>query len=79
MHKDAKQVSDPIKINDGKPANKIILDRDAYPVTRVEVVDNDGRAYTKHNVENVWVSFQNDYKTLKLMVTSVDDEEICID
>ena len=57
----------------------ITLERDAYPITRVEVVDNNGRVYTKHNVENVWISFQDDYKTLKLMVTSVDDEEICID
>lgn len=72
-------MSDPIEIYDRKPPHKIIFDRDAYPVTRVEVVDNDGRAYTKHNVESVWVSFQDDYKTLKLMVTSVDDEEICID
>ena len=72
-------MSDQIEIDDGKPPHKIIFHRDGYPITRVEVVDNDGRAYTKHNVENVWVSFQNDYKTLKLMVTSVDDEEICID
>ena len=72
-------MSEQIIIDDGKPATKIIFDRDAYPVTRVEVVDNNGRAYTKHNVEKVWASFQDDYKTLKLMVTSVDDEEICID
>ena len=72
-------MSDQIEIYDNKPPPKIIFDRDAYPITRVEVIDNNGRAYTKHNVEKVWASFQDDYKTLKLMVTSVDDEEICID
>ena len=79
MFKDVKQVSDQIEIDDRKPPHKIIFDRDAYPITRVEVIDNNGRAYTKHNIEDVHVSFQDDYKTLKLMVTSVDDEEICID
>ena len=65
-------------VQNDKPKS-ITLERDAYPITRVEVVDNNGRVYTKHNVENVWISFQDDYKTLKLMVTSADDEEICID
>ena len=63
-----------IVIDDGKPPHKIIFDRGGYPVTRVEVIDNNGRVYTKHNVEEVWVSFQDDYKTLKLMVTFEDDE-----
>ena len=67
-------MTDQIKIDDNKPPHKIIFDRDAYPVTRVEVVDNNGRAYTKHNVEIVEISFQDDYKTLKLMVTFEDDE-----
>ena len=65
-------------VQNDKPKS-ITLERDAYPITRVEVVDNNGRVYTKHNVENVWISFQDDYKTLKLMVTFEDDEEICID
>ena len=69
----------PIIIDDGKPPKKIIFHRDGYPVTRVEVIDNNGRVYTKHNIEDVHVSFQDDYTTLKLMVTFKDDEEICID
>ena len=32
----------------------------------------------KHNIEDVHVSFQDDYTTLKLMVTFKDDEEICM-
>ena len=79
MFKDVKQVSDPIEIYDRKPPHKIIFDKVAYPVTRVEVIDNNGRVYTKHNIEDVHVSFQDDYTTLKLMVTFEDDEEICID
>ena len=51
----------------------------AYPITRVEVIDNNGRSYVKHNVERVWLSLQDDMKTLKVMVTFEDDEEICID
>ena len=48
-------------------------------VTRVEVIDNNGRSYTKHNVERVWLSLQDDNRTLKVMVTFEDEEEICID
>lgn len=48
-------------------------------VTRVEVIDNNGRTYTKNNVERVWLSLQDDNRTLKVMVTFEDEEEICID
>ena len=48
-------------------------------VTRVEVIDNKGRSYTKNNVERVWLSLQDDNRTLKVMVTFEDEEEICID
>ena len=51
----------------------------AHPITRVEVIDNNGRSYVKHNVERVWLSLQDDMKTLKVMVTHEDEEEICID
>lgn len=68
-----------IKPDYNKPPTKITFDRDAYPITRVEVVDNNGRVCVRHNVEAVWTSFHDDYKTLKLVVTFKDDEEICID
>ena len=48
-------------------------------VTRVEVIDNNGRTYTKNNVERVWLSLQDDNRTLKVMVTFEDEEEIYID
>ena len=71
-----------IKIDDGK----IEIEKTNYdtihiehPITRVEVIDNNGRSYVKHNVERVWLSLQDDYKTLKVMVTYEDEEEICID
>ena len=69
------KMKEQIKIDNPKPPHKITFDRDAYPVTRVEVVDNNGRAYTKHNVEIVEISFQDDYKTLKLIVTLEDEKE----
>jgi len=50
-----------------------------YPITRVEVIDNNGRSYAKHNVERVCLSLQDDNRTLKVMVTFEDEEEICID
>jgi hypothetical protein len=50
-----------------------------YPITRVEVIDNNGRSYAKQNVERVWLSLQDDNRTLKVMVTFEDEEEICID
>tara|TARA_B110000977_G_scaffold183579_1_gene246378 strand:+ start:546 stop:710 length:165 start_codon:yes stop_codon:yes gene_type:complete len=52
---------------------------DLDDVTRVEVIDNNGRTYAKNRVERVWLSLQDDNRTLKVMVTFEDDEEICID
>lgn len=48
-------------------------------VTRVEVIDNNGRAYGKHNVNNVSLSLQDDDRTLKIFVEFEDEEEISID
>ena len=39
-----------IKPDYNKPPTKITFDRDAYPITRVEVVDNNGRVCVRHNV-----------------------------
>ncbi len=38
-------------------------------VTRVEVIDETGRAYTMWDVTNVELSLQDDERTLKLFVT----------
>jgi hypothetical protein len=64
------------KIEFNKQPDQIHLE---YPITRVEVIDNNGRSYAKHNVERVWLSLQDDNQTLKVMVTYEDEEEICID
>lgn len=56
---------------------EVMIDLD--DVTRVEVIDNNGRTYTKNNVERVWLSLQDDNRTLKVMVTFEDEEEIYID
>lgn len=48
-------------------------------VTRVEVIDNRGRSYGKHNVNNVSLSLQDDDRTLKIFVEYEDEEEISID
>lgn len=45
-------------------------------VTRVEVIDNKGRAYTKYNVESVYYQLQDDGKTLKLFVQYNQEEDI---
>lgn len=38
-------------------------------VTRLEVIDENGRAYTKYNIDNVDLSFQDDDRTLKIFIT----------
>lgn len=48
-------------------------------VTRVEVIDNTGRAYVKYNVETVVYQLQDDERTLKLFVQFEEDEEISND
>jgi hypothetical protein len=51
---------------------------DLWDVTRVEVIDNNGRSYTKNWVDKVEMQLQDDGKTLKLFV-HYDDEEISDD
>lgn len=48
-------------------------------ITRVEVIDNDGRRYTKYNVTEVELSLQDNQRTLKLFVKYQPEEEISID
>jgi len=48
-------------------------------VTRVEVIDNDGRRYVKYNVTDVELSLQDDERTLKVFVSYEPEEEICND
>lgn len=45
-------------------------------VTRVEVIDRDGRAYTKWDVSNVQLSIQDSGKTLKIFLTSEPEDEL---
>jgi len=42
--------------------------QDLSRVNRVEVIDNDGRVYTKYNVTGVSYRLQDDCQTLKLFV-----------
>ena len=47
-----------------------------YPkVTRVEVIDNCGRAYMEYNAADVQVSFQDDGKTLKVFLKNLNKDE----
>ncbi len=55
------------------------LNKDFENVDRVEVIDNNGRVYVKNSVERVWLSEQDDGRTLKVFVTFEEQEEICID
>lgn len=48
-------------------------------VTRVEVIDNTGRAYVKHNVQSVVYQLQDEDRTLKLFVQFREEEEISDD
>lgn len=48
----------------------------SYPkVTRVEVIDNSGRAYTEYNAADVQISFQDDGKTLKVFLKNLNKGE----
>ena len=44
--------------------DKSLLDK----VTRVEVIDNQGRSYGKYKVKKVEIQLQDDDRTLKLFV-----------
>lgn len=37
-------------------------------VTRVEVIDENGRSYTNHKVEEIEIAFQDDDRTLKVFL-----------
>ena len=41
---------------------------DTSKVTRVEVIDDDGRSYSKWGVSDVWLSLQDDNQTLKIFL-----------
>lgn len=41
---------------------------DLTSVTRVEVIDEHGRSYTKYRVEDVVMQLQDDNRTLKLFI-----------
>jgi hypothetical protein len=43
-------------------------------VTRVEVIDDNGRAYVNHNVGHVEISYQDGGRTLKLFLSSFNGE-----
>lgn len=48
----------------------------SYPkVTRVEVIDNSGRAYTEYNAADVQISFQDDERTLKVFLKNLNKGE----
>ncbi len=53
--------------------------QDFSRVSRVEVIDNKGRAYVKHDVQEVSYVLQDDGRTLKLFLTYEEPEEISID
>jgi len=48
-------------------------------ITRFEVVDNKGRAYTKYGVQELKFQLQDDGRTLKAFVQFEEEEEISID
>jgi hypothetical protein len=43
-------------------------------VTRVEVIDNSGRAYVNHEVGHVEISYQDGGRTLKLFISNSTGE-----
>lgn len=38
------------------------------PVTRVEVIDENWRSYTKWDCKNVYLDYQDNYQTLKIFI-----------
>ena len=42
---------------------------DVEKVTRLEVIDESGRAYVRWNLESIQVSFQDNNRTLKIFVS----------
>ena len=47
---------------------------DNSKVTRFEVIDEKGRAYTKHNCK-IELSYQDDGRTLKVFVNSLNKQD----
>ena len=47
---------------------------DTTKVTRVEVIDDDGRSYTKWNVFDVQIMLQDDNRTLKVFLKENKNE-----
>lgn len=52
----------------------MINSNETNKVTRLEVIDNDGRSYVKYNIEKIQFSLQDDDRTLKLFVKHQDDQ-----
>jgi hypothetical protein len=48
-------------------------------ITRFEVIDNNGRSYTKNEIKEIKFQLQDDGQTLKAFVHYKEEEEICID
>lgn len=51
------------------------LEKVIEKVTRVEIIDETGRAYTKWNTRIGMVSIQDDGRTLKLFLDHVNEPE----
>lgn len=41
---------------------------DTSKVTRLEIIDQNGRLFTNHNVSNVELSMQDEERTLKIFI-----------
>ena len=54
-----------------KPLDKSCFARNIMPfpeITRVEIIDSTGRAYTQYNVAEVQMSIQDDGRTMKIFL-----------
>jgi hypothetical protein len=45
-------------------------------VNRVEIIDENWRAYTNYGCEDVWLSFQDEGRTLKIFLKKEVEEEV---
>ena len=53
----------------------MIVTIDTSKITRIEVIDESGRAYTDYNVKHTTLSMQDNNKTLKLFIENKDKNE----
>jgi hypothetical protein len=53
----------------------MMLKDDTSKVTRLEVIDEDGRSYVKYGITDVQFSLQDDGRTLKLFVKVKKNEK----